>query len=152
MGSGVEEKGDITIRKESTGTIAGIPSSRKRKAEDSDLYCPGNPESIKKVSRRKADKVDRLEEKESIVTEKDSNSLLEPNKSENSVKQPKSKTNPYCSSTKQVLRQVEEQGDVVQGVAVGAGQVKPQTMGVLNTRVGTRQRARLGLGEKNKTT
>ena len=96
--------------------------------------------------------MDRLEEKESIVTEKDSNSLLEPNKSENSVKQPKYKTNPYCSSTKQVLRQVEEQGDVVQDVAVGAGQVKPQTMGVLNTRVGTRQRARLGLGEKNKTT
>ena len=65
-----------------------------------------------------------------------------------SVKYAKSNTNPDCCSTKQVRRQVQDQGYVVQAVAQGDGQGGSQTMGFSKTQLGTRQRAWLGTGRK----
>ena len=66
--------------------------------------------------------------------------FLETSLSEISVKKPKIITNPTCYSSKPG----QEQGGVVHGDAQVAGQGGTKTMGVSDTQLGARQRARTG--------
>ena len=70
--------------------------------------------------------------------------FLDTSLSEIGVKKFKIKTNPTCYSSKQG----QEQGEEVHGDAHGAGQGGSKTMGVSDTQVGARQRARTGGGEQ----
>ena len=73
--------------------------------------------------------------------------IMDTSLSEISVKRHKFITNPTCYSTKPG----QEQGGEVHGDAQVAGQGGTKTMGVYDTRLGVRQRARTGVGEQTYT-